>query len=182
MSFGRPLGDDEDPLARAEPVEIALGAGLTLRIAGRMDRIDEVGPATFEVLDYKTGGFWRDKWKGVFAGGSRLQHALYGLAAVELLKARYKKPRVTGGVYYFSSHKGRQERVRIPAPTQASIAAVLGDLRDVILTGQFTRTPDEDNCRYCDYVAACGAQANLQAGRKAADARFQAFGRLAAHE
>ena len=96
VSFGRPLGDDEDPLARAEPIEIALGAGLTLRIAGRMDRINEVGPATFEVLDYKTGGFWRDNWKGVFAGGSRLQHALYGLAAVELLKTRYKKPKVTG--------------------------------------------------------------------------------------
>ena len=77
VSFGRPLGDDEDPLARAEPIEIALGAGLTLRIAGRMDRINEVGPATFEVLDYKTGGFWRDNWKGVFAGGSRLQHALW---------------------------------------------------------------------------------------------------------
>lgn len=182
VSFGRPLDDDEDPLARAEPVEIALGAGLTMRIAGRIDRINEVGAATFEVLDYKTGGFWRDKWKGVFVGGSRLQHALYGLAAVELLKTRYKKPRVTGGVYYFSSHKGRQERVRIPAPTQASIVAVLSDLRDVILTGQFTRTPDESNCRFCDYVAACGPQANLQAGRKAADARFQAFGRLAAHE
>jgi len=182
VSFGRPLGDDEDPLARAEPIEIALGAGVTLRIAGRMDRINEVGPATFEVLDYKTGGFWRDRWKGVFAGGSRLQHALYGLAAVELLKARYKKPRVTAGVYYFSSHKGRQERVRIPAPTQASIVAVLGDLRDVILTGQFTRTPDEDNCRYCDYVAACGSQTNIQARRKAADARFQGFGKLTAHE
>jgi RecB family exonuclease len=153
-----------------------------MRIAGRIDRINELGAATFEVLDYKTGGFWRDKWKGVFAGGSRLQHALYGLAAVELLKTRCKKPRVTGGVYYFSSHKGRQERVRISAPTQASIAAVLSALRDVILTGQFTRTPDENNCRYCDYVAACGPRANLQAIRKSADARFQAFGRLAAHE
>jgi RecB family exonuclease len=182
VSFGRPLEDDEDPLARGEPVEIALGVGLTLRIAGRMDRINEVGPATFEVLDYKTGGFWRDKWKGVFAGGSRLQHALYGLAAVELLKTRYKKPRVTAGVYYFSSHKGRQERITIPAPTQASIAAVLSDLREVILTGQFTRTPDEDNCRYCDYIAACGGRVNLQAERKAADPRFRAFGRLAAHE
>ena len=111
-----------------------------------------------------------------------MQHALYGLAAVELLKARYKKPRVTAGVYYFSSHKGRQERVRIPAPTQASIAAVLGDLRDVILAGQFIRTPDEDNCRFCEYVAACGSQANEQAEAKAADPRFQAFGRLAAHE
>lgn len=182
VSFGRPLDEDEDPLARAEPVEIALGAGFTLRIAGRMDRIDEIATASFEVLDYKTGGFWREKWKGVFAGGTRLQHALYGLAAVELLKSLYKKPRVTAGVYYFSSHKGRRERVRIPAPTQASIAAVLGDLRDVIVTGQFIRTPDEGNCRYCDYAAVCGGNVNLQAETKAADTRFQAFGRLTAHE
>ena len=182
VSFGRPMGDDEDPLARTEPVEIALGAGLTLRIAGRMDRIDEIGPATFEVIDYKTGGFWKDNWKGVFAGGTRLQHALYGLAAVELLKARCKNPKVTRGVYYFSSHKGRQERITIPAPTQASVAAVLGDLRDMILTGQFTRTPDQSNCRYCDYVVACGAQANLQAERKSSDAETSAFRRLATHD
>ena len=69
VSFGRPLEDDEEPLARAEPVEIDLGGGLTFRIAGRIDRIDQVGPATFEVLDYKTGGFWRDNWKGAFNGG-----------------------------------------------------------------------------------------------------------------
>ena len=60
MSFGRPLDDDDhEPLARSEPVEVGLGAGLTFRIAGRIDRIDKVGPASFEVLDYKTGGYWR---------------------------------------------------------------------------------------------------------------------------
>ena len=88
VSFGRPLDGDEEPLARPEPVAISLGNGMTLRIAGRIDRINEVGAATFEVLDYKTGGYWRDSWKGVFAGGRRLQHALYGLAALELLKAQ----------------------------------------------------------------------------------------------
>jgi ATP-dependent helicase/nuclease subunit B len=182
VSFGRVLNGDEDPLARPEPVGVALGRGLTLRIAGRIDRIDEVAPATFEVIDYKTGGYWPDKWKGVFAGGSRLQHALYGLAAVELLRARCDEPRVTAGVYYFSSHKGRRERVTISAPSPASISAVLGDLRAVIVSGQFTRTSDEDNCRYCDYAAACGDETNRQARDKATDARLQAFARLAAHE
>ncbi|MEO7244447.1 MAG: PD-(D/E)XK nuclease family protein, partial [Rubrivivax sp.] len=182
VSFGRPLHHDDEPLARAEPVEISLGQGLTLRIAGRMDRISEIGPATFEVVDYKTGGFWRDDWKGTFAAGTRLQHALYGLAAAELLKARHTQPTVKAGVYYFSSHKGRQERVRIATPTRAAIAEVLGDLRAVILSGQFTRTPDERNCTFCDYVAVCGAQANAQADTKLADARFPAFARLAVHE
>ncbi|MEP7310498.1 MAG: PD-(D/E)XK nuclease family protein [Acidobacteriota bacterium] len=182
VSFGRPLNDDEEPLARAEPVAIALGKGLTLRIAGRIDRINQTGAATFEVLDYKTGRFWRDKWRGVFAGGQRLQHALYGLAAVELLKSRCKTPTMAAGVYYFSSHQGRRERVVIPAPTRDAIAGVLGDLRDVIITGQFIRTPDEGNCRYCDYAAACGGAVNQQAKNKLGDTRFGAFGRLAAHE
>ena len=182
VSFGRPLDDDNEPLARPEAVEVNLGNGLIFRIAGRIDRIDKVGPASFEVLDYKTGAFWQDSWKGSFSGGNRLQHALYGLAAVELLKTRYTDPKVTAGVYYFSSHKGRQERVRIPAPSKVAIATVLGDLRDLVLKGQFIRTSDEGNCRFCDYVAACGAVTNRQAGEKLSDSNLGAFRRLAAHD
>ena len=48
---------------------------------------------------------------------------------------------------------------------------MLGDLRDVITSGQFIRTADEDDCRYCDYVAACGGRANAQAEDKLADAK-----------
>jgi ATP-dependent helicase/DNAse subunit B len=181
VSFGRPLDDDNEPLARSEAVEIDLGKGLTFRIAGRIDRIDKVGPDSFEILDYKTGGYWPDKWQGSFNGGRRLQHALYGLAAVELLKTRYKNPKVTAGVYYFSSHKGRQERVPISAPTKAAIAEVLGDLRDLIIRGQFIRTPEEGNCRFCDYVAACGGETNRQAREKLPDSKVDAFRRLADH-
>ena len=144
VAFGRPLGDDDnEPLARSEPVEVDLGDGITFRIAGRIDRIDQVGNGEFEVLDYKTGGYWPDSWQGVFRGGSRLQHALYGLAAAELLKTRYTNPKIIAGVYYFSSHKGRLERVRIPTPARPAIEAVLGDLRDLIIKGEFIRTADD---------------------------------------
>jgi hypothetical protein len=50
-----------------------------------------------------------------FAGGRRLQHALYGLAAVELLKRKYPRPTIAGGTYYFSSAKGQQQRSEIPS-------------------------------------------------------------------
>jgi ATP-dependent helicase/DNAse subunit B len=181
VSFGRPLEDALEPLARAEPVEIDLGGGLTFRIAGRIDRIDKVGPASFEVLDYKTGGFWRDSWIGTFAGGRRLQHALYGLAAVALLRRKYKNPKVTAGVYYFCSHKGRQEHRRFAAPGHAAIARVLGDLRELIVEGAFAHSPNEGDCKFCDYTAACGEDVHQQAEGKLRASRLKVYGRLAAH-
>jgi ATP-dependent helicase/nuclease subunit B len=181
VSFGRPLsGEDTEPLASAEPVSIKLGGDLTFRVAGRIDRINRVGDE-FEVLDYKTGGFWRDDWKGVFKGGRRLQHTLYGLAAVELLRAHYKNPKLKGSLYYFPSQKGRQEQVPIPAPPLADTARVLADLRQVIVDGVFTHTPDKRDCQFCDFTAACGAQVHEQAGGKLQDQKLVAYGRLAAH-
>jgi RecB family exonuclease len=181
VSFGRPLDGEVEPLARAEAVEIGLVDGLTLRIAGRIDRIDQVG-ADFEVVDYKTGGYWHDDWQGVFAGGTRLQHALYGLAAMHLLRRQHPAPAVVAGVYYFSSRKGRQERVRIPAPAAGKISAVLEDLRAVIMAGTFVHAPDSDACTFCDYRAACGDDVNAQAAVKLQDARLKTYGRLAAHD
>ncbi len=181
VSFGRPLGaDDSEPLATAEPVAIQLGGDLTFRIAGRIDRINRVGNV-FEVLDYKTGSFRRDDWKGVFNGGRRLQHALYGLAAVELLRAHYKSPKVESSLYYFSSQKGRQGRVRIPAPPLADTRKVLADLRQVIVDGTYSHTPDKKDCKYCNYTTACGAQVHDQAKSKLEDKKLIAYGRLAAH-
>jgi RecB family exonuclease len=183
VSFGRPLDDAEaEELAREEPVEVSLGNGLTFRIAGRIDRIDKVGPAKFRVLDYKTGGFWRDDWEGVFNGGRRLQHALYGLAAVELLRKRYKNPHVAGASYYFSSHKGRREFVHIDAPPLAETAKVLGDLREVIVNGAFVHAHDDAACKWCDYQAACGDGVHEQSTGKVEDAKLLAFARLVAHE
>ncbi len=181
VSFGRPLGDDEEAMASAEPAVVTLGDGITLRFAGRVDRVNEVGPATFEVLDYKTGSYFRDEWKGTFNGGRRLQHALYGLAVAALLRETRGKVRIHGGSYYFSSTKGGGNRVDIPAPSLGSIAAVLADLREVITAGAFLRTPDNDRCTFCDFDALCGAQTNEQAKAKRGDAQAAAFVRLATH-
>jgi CRISPR/Cas system-associated exonuclease Cas4 (RecB family) len=133
------------------------------------------------VLDYKTGGFWLDDWKGVFKGGRRLQHALYGLAAVELLRGHHKNPIVASSLYYFSSQKGRQQLVRIAAPSLNDTRKVLGDLREVIVTGAYTPTHEEKDCRFCDYVAACDERVHDRTQNKSQGQRLVAYGRLAAH-
>jgi ATP-dependent helicase/nuclease subunit B len=182
LSFGRPLARSDEPLARPKPVELDLGDGLVLRIAGRMDRIDKVGKTTFEVLDYKTGGYWRDGWKGVFDGGRRLQHALYGLAAVELLKAQYNNPKVEAGIYYFSTHKGRQERREIKAPPLEKVAQVMRDLRSVIAKGEFSQSANEKDCKFCSFARGCGVYADGQLEIKLKDPKLDDFRRLSLHE
>jgi ATP-dependent helicase/DNAse subunit B len=181
VSFGRPLDDDSEPLARPEAIRIDLGNGVAFQISGRIDRIDKISEDSFEILDYKTGGFWQGKWQGSFYGGRRLQHALYGLAAAELLRSRYKNPNVTAGVYYFSSHKGRQERVSFATPTTGDIAAVLRDLRDLIIKGEFIRTPNANDCKFCDYIGVCGGEVNRQAEMKLSDSKLDDYRKLAAH-
>jgi ATP-dependent helicase/nuclease subunit B len=181
VSFGRPLEGDHEPLARAESVTLKLAKNLSLTIAGRIDRVDQIGAGTFEVIDYKTGGFWPQDWGGVFNGGRRLQHALYGLAAAELLRARHKDPKVVAGVYYFPSRRGRRQRVRIETRSTAAIAALLGDLRDVVASGTFVHAPRKQDCRFCDYSAACDQSLEGRAAGKLSDHRLHPYGRLLAH-
>ena len=182
VAFGRADAVDEEPLAQAEPVVIDVGGGMKLKIAGRIDRIDQIGPAAFEIVDYKTGGFWADGWQGTFAGGTRLQHALYGLAAVELLRRKYKKATVAGAQYYFPSAKGKQERKAFPTQPVASVGALLADLRDVISSGLFVHAPDMDACRWCDFGHACGEKAASRAEAKLIDPTLAPFVKLVTHE
>lgn len=183
VSFGRPGSEEDEPLARKEPIVVDLGGGLKFRLAGQIDRIDQIGESSFEVIDYKTGGYFEKDWAGITSGGRKLQHALYGLAAAEILKQRVKSPKVTQGTYYFTSAKGGQERRTIDAMPTAKLTSVLADLRQVIASGLFVHAPEEDGCKWCDFGNACGAKAQPRAQVKAeADANLEPFRKLAAHE
>jgi hypothetical protein len=185
VGFGRPLEGAVEGLARDEPVPLDLGAGRHLRLAGRIDRIDRIGPHDYQVVDYKTGRFWRDAFAGRFAGGTLLQHALYGRAAEALLAAIDARARVSRGVYWFSTSRGWGRRVAIAAPATAALRRVLGDLLDVLGAGAFTQTPVARTCEWCDVKAACGRAPWAAAERKiAANAggRLTAWIRLKEHE
>ena len=184
VSFGRALDTEDgkiEPLARVDPVIFDLGKGLRIRLAGRIDRIDQIGLEQFEVIDYKTGRFSEAQWRGTFAGGKRLQHALYGLAAAELLRSKYKSASVAASEYYFPSTRGGQERRRLKGSSLSTVASVLGDLRDVIASGAFVHAPETDPCRYCDFKNACG-DASEQTKGKLSDSHLAPYRRLVDHE
>jgi len=102
VGFGSaPDTAEGEPLASEEPLVLGLGHSRELRLHGRIDRINRLGPGEYEVVDYKTGSFWAPNWEGTFAGGTRLQHAIYGVAAAPLLRPIDPKARVTRGRYLF---------------------------------------------------------------------------------
>ena len=179
VGFGSRHQENGEPLGQKEPVEIIVG-GVTIRMSGRIDRIDQLTDGTFEIVDYKTGSFYEPSWMGTFAGGRRLQHALYGLVALELLKRKFTKPIVSQAQYYFSSTKGQQHRKVIPMVPTAEISTVLNDIRGVVATGAFITTADKDDCKFCDYQPACfGEAANRQAEAKHTAAALAENRRLA---
>jgi hypothetical protein len=183
VSFGRGP-DEEEPLAQAGPVTIALGQGQAFQLRGTIDRIDRLPDGSYEVIDYKTGRYDRTKYNGVFGGGAVLQHALYGVAAAALLRKLEKKPRVARGVYEFPSAKGGGERIPIDPPKPGALVEVLSDLFDVIAQGAFVPADDNDACRFCDFTRACRmpveqAKAKLE---NAKNTRLAAYLKLRSHE
>jgi ATP-dependent helicase/nuclease subunit B len=183
VAFGGAPGDAE-PLARPEPVTIDLGPGLRFRLRGRIDRIDRLADGRYEAVDYKTGVWWDDGEDGPFAGGRRLQHALYALAAAELLRKVDPGARVASASYYYPTVRGRGERAVRPQAGPDGLRAVLADLVALVRAGAFVHADDDEDCRFCDLGRACGPAAAARAARKleaGASPALDAFRRLRTH-
>lgn len=79
----------DDPLSTLEPLILSDGNGRTIKISGRIDRLDVATSAdgvVFTVIDYKTGSGRRYDLKKLLTGESNtLQLPLYALAARDLL-------------------------------------------------------------------------------------------------
>ena len=179
--------DRVEPLSNVEPLAIDLGSGRQIRLRGRIDRINRLSDGSYEIVDYKTGGFWRDNWKkGTFLHGTRLQHALYSLAAQWLIGAREKaKVRIKHAVYLFPTRKGWDSSVSIAQDDGRGVRNVLNDLCDTIAGGTFIHTPKDGDCKWCDYAAACGPARFESSSTKFDEPRIvvlKSFRKLRSHE
>lgn len=155
LSFGTSLDESSDPLARADTLDLDLGGGRRVRVRGRMDRLNRLGPGRYEVVDYKTGGFRPDEYDGIFAGGRRLQPMIYGLAADDLLRAHDPAARVVRGAYAFPTGRGDGEVKAFDLPPAQETRDVVRAVLDVVAAGTFVPAAGGQPCRFCELARAC---------------------------
>jgi ATP-dependent helicase/nuclease subunit B len=148
------------PLDEAEPVELAIGPGQSVRVRGRIDRIDRVGgdrSSTFSIWDYKTGSSTRFEGPDPFANGRIIQHVLYVAMAQELLRRKVDaKATVQSFGYFFPGLRGLGQRIAWAPQQLREGHAIIQRLGDTIARGAFLATDHKDDCSFCDYQAVCG--------------------------
>jgi RecB family exonuclease len=161
-------GEPHDP----RPLEIDLGEGRTLRVCGKIDRIDRRGPGELVLRDYKTGRAPRDDG-GVFRGGKQLQIPFYVLAAERLFPGEK-----VADAFLDYVDAGRPVAFRPEAVTGEPFRELLRSLVGLIAGGVFVQEPS--SCEYCDFTAVCGPSSLLQRRRnfKLRDRSLQEYLRL----
>jgi RecB family exonuclease len=165
VPFG--LGEKEATKAGcglAEPIRLDLGHGRILSIRGRIDRIDRISEDCYSVWDYKTGkgkAYGDEKFYGK---GRQIQHAIYAIAAEEILKALSPgtSPRVMIAGYLFPSKKGEGRQVHRKVNERESLFKLLNTMYEIIEKGTFVASHDNSHCTYCDYAEVCNQDAAAQ--------------------
>jgi len=169
VGFGPGPGGDPAPGEphMQEPLEIDLGDSRTLRVSGRIDRIDRRADGTLVLRDYKTGRAPKDD-AGLFRGGKQLQIPFYVLAAAKIFP---DQPVVEAFLDYVDG--GRQVALDLAAVKSEGFRALLRGLVDGIAAGIFVQEPAV--CEWCNFTAVCGPKGLITQRRlrKRGDARVQ---------
>jgi len=152
-----------------EPVEVRLPDGSSLRVCGRIDRVDQVGGAganVFAIWDYKVGGTWKYRQEPrPFWEGRVVQHALYVLvmnARLKALRKDFPGARVDEFGFFFPSETAGGERIEFIPRDLEKGAGILHRLARIAANGAFLATTQDDkDCSFCDYRQICGNVAAL---------------------
>jgi ATP-dependent helicase/nuclease subunit B len=165
-SVGLPSDGEGTPIDTAEPVSVELPGGRSIRVRGRLDRIDRVSPADsegscedelFAIWDYKTGSTFGYRDDDPFRQGRNVQHAVYlEIAEAVLRKKVSPSARVALFGYFFPGAKGQGERMTYTPSELARGREVITLLCDTVAGGAFAASDDSGDCRYCDYAPICG--------------------------
>ena len=166
----------------AEPLDLHLADGRTLRFRGRIDRVDRAVGGGLVVTDFKTGKkqyYNKVSEDSPDVNGQYLQLPLYGLAARERLAAPDAEVEVR---YWFVTDGGRIVGHPLSDPVLERFDDVLTTIIDGIEQGLFPARPPKSSygigCDYCD-PDGLGTKSRLEHwDRKRHDPRLDDYRRL----
>lgn len=147
-----------------EAVEINLGPDRSFLLRGQIDRIDRLGKNRFRVLDYKTGRYNKYQDLKYFGRGRITQHALYGIAAEQILiqLGIDEAPQVSESGYFFPTYRGDGYEVMVKGLNRSRLYELLRALIEIIKRGEFIHSSDA-RCDFCDFLPVCGKEAKEKA-------------------
>jgi RecB family exonuclease len=152
-------------------VTLDLGDGLSVRFAGRLDRVDHT-PAGARVLDYKTGAGSSERKR--IDEGLSVQLPVYQLAVRQgwaSLAPGRDEPAEVSSAYRMVTRRGEFADLGLPGDeesTQARLRDLVRGALELVDAGLFPRSP-RGTCDYCDTRYACGVSAWSRARKREQD-------------
>lgn len=142
------IHESDDP--KTQGIRIDLESGY-ITMSGRIDRIDQTDDGNWVIVDYKTGSWKAFVPARLKALDSKLQWALYSLAATRLSGRVIEKAE-----YVFTSHRGAGWVSAASPPPEDVLLALLNVLHRRFQAGAFIQAADRSGvCKWCDYGAVC---------------------------
>jgi len=132
--------------------------GTSLRVEGKIDRIDE-GGGRYRIIDYKSGKAIRhQKLSDKIDRGVRLQLALYAMAAANVFGT--PASRVSGAIKPIAGASKPSDFAFELAEKEAGLRETLALFVEAIRRGDFPAFPNEDDndfnaCKYCPVNHSC---------------------------
>lgn len=174
VSIGMGPYDKGSALDTGRPALVKLPDGRTVRVRGRVDRIDRIGSSEYySIVDYKTGSPAKYEDSDLFCQGRVIQHALYTAVAGQILKEKLgSQAEVSQFEYVFPGSGAQGLRLAYQQADLSEFPGILQKMCNVLAEGSFLPTDDcKSDCRYCDYGVVCG---DVEASAAASAAKLKA--------
>lgn len=159
---------EQELIVDGQPLHLELGEDMAITLRGIVDRIDQVAPHQYRIIDYKTGSPRPYKENGMFAGGTQLQHALYAMGTELWMRQTGvdSEAKVLEASYVFPSERGHGQVIARPQTERNRVTAVIRGILSSMEQGLFIPASNPVVCRYCDYATVCREHAEMMADKR----------------